>query len=81
MFMVIVTYKNFKWWQKTLFYIGLPQVLNLFFWIVFLPLFHKLNPKYKNQNYKETMTKLFYYFGYVHLIVIGIALILGSFSG
>lgn len=71
--MVIATYQKFKWWQKVLFYLGLPQVLNPFFW--FMIILTHLNPKYKNQKYKETATKYLYYFGYVHLIILVLGLI------
>ena len=74
--MIIETYQKFKWWQKGLFYIGLPQILNLMFWIFFLPLFYHLNDKYKTSTpKKEVITKLLYYFGYVHLTIIIIFLV------
>jgi len=67
--MAIKTYQDFSLRQKIIFYIGLPQVLNLFYWIVFLPLFFKINNKYRLQNIKEVNIRLLHYFGYIHLII------------
>ena len=72
--MVIETYQNFKWWQKILFYIGLIQIISLWFWI-FVLLFRTFNKKYRNKPLKEASTKLLYYFGYFDTLLLFIGIL------
>lgn len=58
------TYKNFKWWQKIIFWLFIPQILNWAFWLYVFLLF-LFNKKQDQNERRERYVKGIYYWNVI----------------
>ncbi len=69
------TYNNFKVWQKVIFWLFIPQLLNWAFWLYVFLLF-LVNKKLDEKERRERYVKGIYYWNIVVYVIIVIWLVL-----